>query len=139
MVRLAAAARTSAVAIKAEIAVVIVAETVAVAASDVAVDAVAAAAADDLQAPEAQPAAAICRRQSTPRRKATSNAPPIHVVATINADSSLADSNPAERNLAALTIAAQKPAPVLWDPPNPAPKTKSFFPASRSLNIATSR
>jgi hypothetical protein len=126
------------VAIKAEIAVVIVAETVAVAASDVAVDAVAAAA-DDRQAPEAQRAGAICRRQSTPHRKATSNARPIHVAATTSADSSLADSNPAGRNLADLTIVAPKPAPVLWDPPNPAPKTKSFFPASRSQNIATSR
>jgi hypothetical protein len=101
------------VAIKAEIAVVIVAETVAEAASDVAVDAVAAAVVVDHQAPEAQQADAICRRQSTPRRKATSNARPIHAAATTSAGSSLADSNPAERNLAALTIAAPKPAPVL--------------------------
>lgn len=99
-------------AIKAEIVVVIVAETVAVGASDVAVDAVAAAV-DDRPAPEAQQAAAICRRQSTPRRKATSNARPTHVAATTNADSSLADSNPADSNLAALTIAVPKPAPVL--------------------------
>jgi hypothetical protein len=107
--RHAAVAKTSAVAIKAEIAAV----TVDAAASDVAVDAVAAALADGLQAPEAQPAAAIYRRQSTPHRKATSNARPIHVAGTTSADSSLADSNPADRNLAALTIAAPKPAPVL--------------------------
>lgn len=101
-------------AIKVEIAVVIVAETVAVAASDAEVDAVAAAAAvDDPQDPEAQPAAAICRRQSTPRRKATSNARPIHAAATTSAGSSLADLNPADRNLAALTIAAPKRARVL--------------------------
>jgi hypothetical protein len=133
VVLLAAAARTSAVAIKVETVV----EIVAVAASDVAVDAVAAAV-DDHQAPEAQPAAAICRRRNTLHRKATSNVRPTHVAATTSADSSLADSNPAGRNLADLTIVAPKLAPVLWDPPNPAPKTKSFFPASRSQNIATS-
>ena len=134
-----AAARTLAVAIKAEIAVAIVAETAAAAVSDVAVDAVAAAA-DARQAPEARPAVAICRRRSMPRRKASQQRPDRftwRLRSTRTAASRIRTARIS--NLAALTIAAPKPAPVLLDPPNPAPKTKSFSPASRSRNIATSR
>jgi hypothetical protein len=129
-----AAARISVVAIKVETA----AGTVAVGASDAAVGAVEVA--DDHPDREAQPAAATCRRQNTPLRKAEiSSDQAIPVGVTTHADSSLADSNLEVNSLAALIIAVRKAeVPVPLGPPKPARKTKSFSLVSRSRNIATS-
>jgi hypothetical protein len=102
-----AAGRISAVEIKAEIAAGKAATVAVVDAGVVVVDAVAA---DAPPVQEARPAAATCRHQNTPRRKAETSSAPVSLVAdTINAASSLADSNLVVSNRAALTIAARKP------------------------------
>jgi hypothetical protein len=96
--------------------------------------------ADDHPDQGARPAVGICRRRSTPRRKAeSSSALEIPVVDTSNADSNRADSNLEVNSLAALTIAAPKAeVPGQLGLPNPAWKTKSSCLVNLSRNIATS-
>lgn len=130
------AAKIMAVAIKVAIGVETVVETEVAVASAVAADG---GAADVPQDQAARSVAATCRLQSTHRRKAeTRSAPTILAAATINAASSRADSNPVANNRVVSTIAAPKAVRVPSAPLKAALTTKSFSPANRSQNTATS-